>query len=137
MLKLPLSDDKTKITNAKHQEANFLGFHITKFKSFLRILMDTDKLIRKLKDNGMCNYGSPIAMTKMQNVPIQDIIKYANEVLRGLFYGNQGCHNFHKAWRTQYMKATFKEYGDRLTVNCGNLKGIDKQISLALFRSFK
>lgn len=154
-LKLRLNDNKTKITNAKHQEAHFLGFRITKFKPFLRILMDTEKLISKLKDNGMCDeHGYPKAMTKMQNVPIQDIIKYANQVLRGLLYGNQGCHNFYKAWRIQYiiqystaktiarkfdisMKATFRKYGDRLTVNYRNQKDVDKQISLALFRSFK
>ena len=154
-LKLRLSDEKTKITNARHEEANFLGFRITKLKSFLNILMDTDKIIRKLKDNGMCNeFGFPIAMTKMQNEPIQDIIKYANQVLRGLLYGNQGCHNFCKGWRIQYiiqystaktiarkfdisMKATFKKYGDSLNVVYKNSKGIDKQISLAKFRSFK
>ena len=154
-LKLRLSDDKTKITNAKHDEAHFLGFRITKFKSFIKILMDTNKIIRKLKDNGMCDeVGFPIAMTKMQNKPIQDIIKYANQVLRGLLYGNQGCHNFHKGWRIQYiiqystaktiarkygvsMKATFKKYGDSLNVTYINSKGLEKQISLAKFRSFK
>ena len=150
-----MSDDKTKITNARHDEAHFLGFRITKFKSFIKILMDTDKIIRKLKDNGMCDeLGFPIAMTKMQNKPIQDIIKYANQVLRGLLYGNQGCHNFYKGWRIQYiiqystaktiarkfdisMKVTFKKYGDSLNVAYVNSKGIDKQISLAMFRSFK
>ena len=154
-LKLRLSDDKTKITNAKHDEAHFLGFRITKFKSFLKIFMDTDKIIRKLKDNGMCNeFDFPIAMTKLQNAPIQDIIKYANQVLRGLLYGNQGCHNFYKSWRIQYiiqyataktiarkygvsMKATFKKYGDSLNVTYINSKGLEKQISLAKFRSFK
>ena len=154
-LKLRLSDDKTKITNAKHDEANFLGFRITKSKSFLKILMDTDNIIRKLKDNGMCDEsGFPIAMTKMQNKTIQDIIKYANQVLRGLLYGNQGCHNFYKAWRVQYiiqystaktiarkfdmsMKATFKKYGDSLNIHYINSKGLEKQISLAKFRSFK
>jgi hypothetical protein len=154
-LKLRLSDDKTRITNAKHDKADFLGFHITKSKSFIKILMDTDKIIRKLKDNGMCNeHGFPIAMTKMQNATTQDIIKYANQVLRGLLYANQGCHNFYKAWRIQYiiqystaktiarkhdisMKATFKKYGDKLNAKYLNPKGELKEISLALFRSFK
>ena len=35
------------------------------------------------------------------------------------------------------MKATFKQYGDSLNVAYINSKGINKQISLAKFRSFK
>lgn len=154
-LKLRLNDDKTNITNAKHSEAHFLGFRITKFKSFLNILMDTDKLLRKLKENGMCdeNYF-PIAMKHMLTKPIQVIIKQANNVLRGLLYAQQGCHNFHLGWRIQYiiqfstaktiarkhdqsMKATFKQFGNNLNFAYRNPKGITKEISLALFRSFK
>ena len=153
-LKLRLSDDKTKITNAKHDEASFLGFRITKLKSFLLILFDMDKLILKLKDNGMCNsQGYPIAITKLQNLPLQDIIKHANNVLRGLLHNNQGCHNFWKASRIQYivqfsiaktiarkfdisMKQVFQKYGKSLNVSYINPKGINKEISLALFRSF-
>ena len=94
-LKLKLSDEKTKITNAKHGEAKFLGFRITKPKSFLSILIDMDKLIQKLIDNGMCNGdGYPIGMKKKIPLPVQDILKYSNDVLRGLLHGNQGCHNF-------------------------------------------
>ena len=153
-LKLRLSDDKTKITNAKHDEANFLGFRITKLKSFLRILFHMDRLIHKLKDNGMGNpLGYPIAMIKIQNIPLQDIIKHANNVLRGLLHNNQGCHNFWKASRIQYivqfstaktiarkfdisMKQVFQKYGKSLNVSYINPKGINKEISLALFPSF-
>jgi len=85
-LKLRLSDKKTKITNAKHGEAKFLGFRITKPKSFLQIFLDMDKLIEKLVDNGMCNKsGYPIGMKKKLKFPVQDIIKHANNVLRGYF----------------------------------------------------
>jgi len=35
------------------------------------------------------------------------------------------------------MKATFKQYGDSLNIAYVNSKGIDKQISLTKFRSFK
>jgi group II intron reverse transcriptase/maturase len=154
-LKLRLSDEKTKITNAKHGEAKFLGFRITKPKSHLRILIDMNKLIQKLIDNGMCNGdGYPIGMKKKITLPVQDILKYANDVLRGLIYGNQGCHNFWQAARVQYivqystaktiarkfdisMKAVFKKYGKYLTVEYFNPKGKLKVRSLAMFYSFK
>jgi len=153
-LKLRLNDDKTKITNAKHEEAKFLGFRITKSRSFIQILIDIDKLVQKLKENGMCNAsGYPIAMTKMQNKPIQDIIKHANNVLRGLLYNNQGCHNFWQAARIQYiikfstaktiarkfdisMEKVFIKHGKSLNVSYTNPKGITKEISLSLFHSF-
>jgi len=154
-LKLRLSDEKTKITNAKHGEAKFLSFRITKPKSHLRILIDMNKLIQKLIDNGMCNGdGYPIGMKKKMTLPVQDILKYANDVLRGLLYGNQGCHNFWQAARVQYivqystaktiarkfdisMKAVFKKYGKYLTVEYFNPKGKLEVRSLALFYSFK
>ena len=154
-LKLRLNDDKTQITNAKHSEAHFLGFRITKGKSFLSILMDTDKLLRKLKDNGMCDEQFfPIAMKHMLTEPIQEIIKHANNVLRGLLYSQQGCYNYYLGWRIQYiiqystaktiarkhdvsMKAIFKELGNDLKFIYINPKGITKEISLALFHSFK
>ena len=153
-LRLRLNDDKTKITNAKHEEAKFLGFRITRSRSFIQILIDIDKLVQKLKENGMCNAsGYPIAMTKMQNKPIQGIIKHANNVLRGLLYNNQGCYNFWQAARIQYiikfstaktiarkfdisMKKVFIKHGKSLNVSYTNPKGITKEISLSLFHSF-
>ena len=154
-LKLSLSNEKTKITNAKHSEAKFLGFRITKTKSYLRVFMDVEKLIQKLIDNGMCNSsGYPIGMKKKIHLPVQDILKHANDVLRGLLSGNQGCHNFWQAARIQYiikfstaktiarkfdisMKAVFKKYGKLLTIRYLNPKGELKERSLAMFRSLK
>lgn len=55
VLHLRLSDEKTKITNARHDKAHFLGFHITKRNSNLAILMDIKQMINKLHQNGMCD----------------------------------------------------------------------------------
>jgi len=54
-LHLRLSDEKTKITNAKHNKAQFLGFQISKPNSYLSIRMNTKQMINKLHDNGMCD----------------------------------------------------------------------------------
>jgi group II intron reverse transcriptase/maturase len=155
ILKLRLNDEKTKITNAKNNEVKFLGFCIAKHQANLICLMDTKKLIRKLHQNGMCDAsGFPIAMTKAQNKPVQDIIRYANQVLHGLLNGHLGCSNFNRGWRIQYivqfstaktiarkfdisMKAVFKKYGKSLKSNYLNSKGEIKEISLSLRRSFK
>ena len=53
-LKLRLSDNKTKITNLRHDEAKFLGFRITKDKKYsqIRILMDIEEIIRRLHQKG-------------------------------------------------------------------------------------
>ena len=155
-LKLRLSDHKTKITNARHDEAKFLGFRITKDKvhSHIKILIDIKEIIRRLHEKGFCDKsGFPIGVKKVFNKTIQDIIRHGNNVLRGLLTNLQGCHNFWQAARIQYivkfaiaktiarkyrisMKKVFKTYGKRLTVNYINPKGELKEISLALFRSF-
>jgi group II intron reverse transcriptase/maturase len=155
-LKLRLSDNKTKITHARHDEANFLGFRITKDKSYsqIKILIDIKEIIRRLHEKGFCDkHGYPIGVTKVFNKPIHEIIKHGNNVLRGILTNLQGCHNFWQAPRIQYivqfaiaktiarkyrisMKKVFKTYGARLTVNYLNPKSQPKTISLALFRSF-
>lgn len=155
VLKLKLSDEKTKVTNALHDSAHFLGFHITKRNSSIAILMDTQQMIKKLHQNGMCDaWGYPKAITKLLRLPIQDIIKYGNQVLRGLLHSQQGCHNFFEGWRIQYiiqyaigktiarkhdmsMKATFKKYGNRLNYTYTNAKGIVKETCLAMYHSFR
>lgn len=155
ILKLRLSDEKTKVTNALHDSAQFLGFHITKQKNRLVILMDTKQMIKKLHENGMCDgNGYPRAITKLLRLPIQDIIKYGNQVLRGLLHSQQGCHNFFEGWRIQYiiqyaiaktigrkhdmsMKATFKKFGNRLNYTYTNAKGIVKETYLAMYKTFR
>ena len=156
VLHLRLSDEKTKITNAKHEKVPFLGFYISKPSTlYINIEMNVENMIRKLHQNGICNEnGWPIGITKLLLLPVQEIIKYGNQVLRGLLNGQQGCHNFHKGWRIQYiihyaiaktlarkfdisMKKVFKKYGNSLTFSYLNTKGIAKTVSFALFKSFK
>jgi len=155
-LKLRLSDNKTKITNALHDEAKFLGFRFTKNKKYscIKILIDIEEMVRRLHEKGFCDKnGFPIGVTRIFNNTIQEIIRHGNNVLRGLLTNLQGCNNFWQASRIQYivqfaiaktiarkyqisMKKVFKTYGKRLTVNYLNPKGKVKEISLALFRSF-
>jgi len=157
VLHLRLSDEKTKITNAKHDKVLFLGFHISKsiFFSSINVDMDMKNMIRKLHQNGMCNEnGWPVGITKLLTLPIEDIVKYANQVLRGLLYNQQGCRNFCMGWRIQYIihysiaktlarkfdisiKKVFSRFGNALTVTFLNAKGKAKTISFALFKSFK
>jgi group II intron reverse transcriptase/maturase len=155
-LRLRLNDEKTKITNAKHDKVKFLGFHIFKYHTAdITIDMDVDAMIHKLHQNGMCDgHGWPIGITKLLQLPGQEIIKYGNQVLRGLLYSQQGCRNFYKGWRIQYivhfsiaktlarkydvsMKQIFRKFGNALSFPFRNAKGKLKTISLALFKSFK
>jgi len=156
VLRLRLNDDKTKITNAKHDKVQFLGFHISKhFSSSIRIEMDVDGIIRKLIQNRMCDeHGWPIGVTKLLPLPVDEIIKYGNQVLRGLLHSQQGCRNFHKGSRIQYiihfsiaktlarkfdisMKNVFSRFGYVLSFSFTNAKGKLKSTSFAFFKSFK
>ena len=155
-LRLRLNDEKTKITNAKHDKVKFLGFYISKHSSStIRIEMDVESMIRKLYQNGMCNvHGSPIGIAKLLPLPANEIIKHGNQVLRGLLHSQQGCRNYYKGWRIQYiihfsiaktlarkfdisMKQVFARFGNALTYTFHNAKGILKTVSFALFQSFK
>lgn len=155
-LHLRLNDEKTIITNAKHDKAKFLGFHISKHSSSsVRIEMDVESLIHKLHQNGMCNEnGWPIGITKLLPLPVNEIIKYGNQVLRGLLHSQQGCHNFYKGWRIQYiihysiaktlarkfdisMKQVFRRFGNALSFSFHNAKDKLKTVSFAFFKSFK
>ena len=58
----------------------------------INILIDNQKLIRKLHDNGMCDaFGNPTSIKRLLAQPIEDIITYGNQVLRGLVNNNQGA----------------------------------------------
>lgn len=155
VLHLRLSDEKTKITNASDGAISFLGFNISKSKTNITIELNQKDMIQKLHQNGMCDgNGYPIGITYLLRNPIEEIIAYGNQVLQGLLYSKQGCHNYYEGWRIQYiiqysiaktiarkfdisMKKVFKKYGDRLAYTYTNAKGIAKTIRLALFTSFK
>ena len=68
------------------------------------IFIDKQKLIRKLHDNGMCDAsGNPASIKRLLCKPIEDIITYGNQVLRGLVNNNQGCRNYYDMHRIQYI----------------------------------
>jgi group II intron reverse transcriptase/maturase len=163
---LRLSDEKTKITHAADHDVAFLGYIIRKgygnhskvqnrpFDSALRIHMNTEGILNKLRENGMCTASAyPIGITRLLREPPQDIIKYGNQVLRGLLTQQRGCCNFFEGWRIQYivqfsiaktlarkfdisMKKVFAHYGKALSVTYENAKGCTRSVSLALYKSF-
>lgn len=163
---LRLSDEKTKITHAADNDVTFLGYIIRKgsvkhskfqtnpFDSTIRIYMNTDCILKKLRENGMCSgNGYPIGITRLLREPPEEIIKYGNQVLRGLLTQQRGCANFHMGARIQYIvqfsiaktlarkfdisiKKVFDRYGRVLMVNYKNAKGKTCSVSLALYKSF-
>lgn len=119
------------------------------------IRIDTKKMIRKLHENGMCNaFGQPTSIKRLLFKPIEEIITYGNQVLRGLVNNNQGCTNYYDMHRIQYivqysiaytiarkcdisLKKVFGKYHSHLMYTYKNDKGISKTIQLALYRSFR
>ena len=165
-LGLRLSDEKTKITHSADHDVAFLGYLIRKgygkhskfeirpFDSTLRVHMNTEGILNKLRHNGMCNpMAYPIGITRLLRELPEDIIKYGNQVLRGLLTQQRGCCNFFEGWRIQYivqfslaktlarkfdisLKKVFARYGKALTVNYENAKGYTRSVSLSLYKSF-
>jgi len=163
---LRLSDEKTKITHAADDDVAFLGYTIHKgavkhskfqnnpFDPTLRIYMNTEGILKKLRENGMCKgNGYPIGITRLLRESPEEIIKYGNQVLRGLLTQQRGCANFYKGSRIQYivqfsiaktlarkfdisLKKVFARYGKALLVNYTNAKGKACSVSLALYKSF-
>jgi group II intron reverse transcriptase/maturase len=163
---LRLSEEKTKITHAADNDVTFLGYIIQKgsvkhskfqnnpFDSTIRIYMNTDSILKKLRENGMCTgNGYPIGISRLLRESPQEIIKYGNQVLRGLLTQQRGCVNFHKGARIQYIvqfsiaktlarkfdisiKKVFARYGKTLMVKYQNAKGKACSVNLALYKSF-
>ncbi len=163
---LRLSDEKTKITHTANHDVAFLGYIIRKgtvkhskfqsnpFDPALRIYMNTEGILKKLRENGMCkDTGYPIGITRLLRESPEEIIKYGNQVLRGLLTQQRGCVNFYKGARIQYIvqfsiaktlarkfdisiKKVFARYGRALMVNYQNAKGKACSVSLALYKSF-
>ena len=119
------------------------------------ILINNQKLIRKLHDNGMCDaFGNPTSIKRLLAQPIEGIITYGNQVLRGLVNNNQGCRNYYGMHRIQYiiqysiaytiarkgdisLRKVFRKYHTQLTYSYTNDRGKTKTIRLALYPSFK
>ena len=139
----------------KMKKHTFLGISSTGDFPNIDILIDNQKLIRKLRDNGMCDaFGYPTSIKRLLCKPIEDITTYGNQVLRGLVNNNQGCRNYYVMHRIQYIiqysiaytiarkcdisiKKVFKKYHKQLIYSYMNDKGRAKIIKLALYRSFK
>jgi len=163
---LRLSEEKTKITHAAENEVTFLGyiirkgtgkhckFHSNPFDSALRIFMNTEGILKKLHENGMCRgNGYPIGISRLLREPPEEIIKYGNQVLRGLLTQQRGCYNFFEGWRIQYVvmfsiaktlarkfdisvKKVFARFGSSLSVSYSNAKDKAYSVSLELYKSF-
>jgi group II intron reverse transcriptase/maturase len=166
VLSLRLNDEKSRITHAAENDVPFLGYIIRKgsilhgkfqsnpFDSAIRVYMNTDGIIKKLRENGMCvANGYPIGITRLFKEPPEAIVKYGNQVLRGLLNQQRGCVNFYKASRIQYIvqfaiaktlarkfdistKKTFARYGRYISVNYKNAKDKDCSVKLAMYKSF-
>lgn len=165
-LSLRLSDEKTKITHAAESDVAFLGYIIHKgavkhgkfqsnpFDSAIRIYMNTDGILKKLQENGMCTgNGYPTGITRLLQESPEEIVKYGNQVLRGLLSQQRGCANFYMGSRVQYIvqfstaktlarkfdistKKVFERYGYYLTVDYKNAKGKPRLTKMALYKSF-
>jgi group II intron reverse transcriptase/maturase len=163
---LRLSDEKTKITHAADNDVSFLGYIIRKgsvkhskfqcnpFDPALRTYMNMEGILKKLRENGMCKgNGYPIGITRLLRESPEEIIKYGNQVLRGLLTQQRGCANFYKGSRIQYIvqfsiaktlarkfdistKKVFARYGKALLAKYTNAKGKACSVSLALYKSF-
>ena len=163
---LRLSEEKTKITHSADHDVAFLGYIIRKgtgkhykfysnpFNPKIHINMNTEGILKKLHDNGMCRgNGYPIGISRLLREPPEEIIKYGNQVLRGLLTQQRGCFNFFEGWRIQYVvkfsiaktlarkfdisiKKVFARFGRSLSVSYRNAKNKACSVSLALYKSF-
>jgi hypothetical protein len=128
-LKLELSQEKTRITHAKSQEATFLGTRLSvgkahraqakittqrsaggrRFKrrvtGWLPILKaPTPKLMERLHQKGFCDaQGYPTAQTKWLLLDADQIIGLYNSILRGLLNYYRFVDNFASLCRIQYI----------------------------------
>lgn len=159
-LHLRLSMEKTKITHAHSEYANFLGYHISCGSKnprdhLIHIFINMDMKIKSLSEKGMCKgNGYPITMNRLLHENVQDIVKHGNSVLQGMINSNSGCLNFQKMFRVQYivqfsvaktiakkldisMRQVFKKYGKTLCVHWVDEKGNPRETKLALFKSLR
>ena len=159
-LHLRLSMEKTKITHAHNDFAQFLGYRIqcgskNRRDHLIHVFIHMESKISSLKAKGMCTgNGYPITMNHLLRETVEDIIQYGSNILRGMVNSNQGCLNYHEMWRVQYiiqysvaktlakkldisMKKVFKKYGNHLSCHWTDDKGKDRETKLALFSGFR
>jgi group II intron reverse transcriptase/maturase len=127
-LKLTLSEEKTKITNARTEEAEFLGYRIRLGKSerlqkqtkstnasgrvFKRrstgmqvvLKAPTDKLVKRLSQKGFCdNNGIPTHKAAWQQLDEDQIILLYSSINRGLQQYYRPADNWSSMQRIQYI----------------------------------
>jgi len=127
-LKLTLSEEKTKITNARTEEAEFLGFRVRLGKSdklqkqsfstnasgrlFKRrstgmqivLKAPVDKLIKRLSQKGFCdNNGVPTHKAAWQQLDEDQIILLYSSINRGLQQYYRPADNWSSLQRIQYI----------------------------------
>lgn len=110
-LKLSLSEDKTKITNSKHEVATFLSVNIRMFKTLhyrrvkgrstrtadaLRLTAPIDKIVNKLKTNGFMKEEIPAPKFIWLANSKDEIILLYNSVYRGITNYYRFVHNFNE-----------------------------------------
>jgi len=65
----------------------------TETSGFVTIFMNTEGILKKLRENGMCSgNGYPIGISRLLREPPEEIIKYGNQVLRGLLTQQRVCY---------------------------------------------
>lgn len=160
-LHLRLNMEKTKITHAHNEKAFFLGYFIqrgnkaSRNKGNIRISSNINGMIQKLHQNGLCNSdGFPNGITQFIPLPPEKIVKYGNQLLRGLVNQAVGCINFHECARIQYiiqfsiaktlarkydisLKKVFTKFGSSIKVDYLNERSKKRSTQLALYPNFK
>jgi group II intron reverse transcriptase/maturase len=127
-LKLELSQEKTRITHAKTEEANFLGVRLSIGKAgraqakvisqrsptrrFKRratgwlpaLKAPTARLVERLRHKGFCDAdGFPTAQTRWLLLDADQLIRLYNSILRGLLNYYRFVDNFASLCRIQYI----------------------------------
>jgi group II intron reverse transcriptase/maturase len=128
-LKLELSQDKTRTTHAKTEEANFLGVRLSigkaqraeakiisqrssggrRFKRratgwFPTLKAPTPLLVERLRRKGFCDAkGFPTSQKKWVLLDADQIIRLYNSILHGLLNYYRFVDNFASLWRIQYI----------------------------------
>jgi len=127
-LKLTLSEEKTVITNARTQEAKFLGYKIRLGRSskeqkqskstngsgkiFKRrstgheivLKAPMDELVKRLQVKGFCDKdGNPISRAPWQTLDEDQIIRLYSSINRGIQQFYRPSDNFARVQRVQYI----------------------------------
>jgi len=126
-LALTLSEEKTRVTNAKLEEAEFLGYRIRKGrgqdqkvktstngsgKSFKRrstgmevvLKAPINEVLKRLHQRGFCDgTGRPAHKAGWTTLDVDQIVNLYSSVNRGIQHYYRPTDNFPELWRVQYI----------------------------------